>query len=146
MKCKISQPILFGDSHRHWWSTCMRGHRRDLRRGVLNNQKSRIFNTVRFAWPEQADLEQFKNTYWIFHRTPAPDSGVPMNSIPTSSKTFLTVSIVLILPAGISLPADSNRTIVEKAIWERSAKSLTVISVKALAALIWLLVIKINLP
>jgi len=78
-------------------------------------------------------------------RTPDPDSGQPINSIPNSSKVFLTASIVLILPAGISLPADSRRTNVEKAISERSAKSLTVISVKALAALIWLLVIKINL-
>jgi hypothetical protein len=76
-------------------------------------------------------------------RTPAPLSGVPINSMPASSKAFVSFLKVSIFPEGTLFPQDSRRTSVEKATFERSAKPLTVSPVIALAALIWLLVIKI---
>jgi hypothetical protein len=74
--------------------------------------------------------------YFNFQRTPAPFSGVPINSMPIASKAFLSFLRVSMLPAGISSPADSNRTMVEKAISAFSAKDLTVDPVMARAALI----------
>jgi len=88
-----------------------------------------------------------RNAYFFdFQRTPAPSSGLPMNSIPMDSKAFLSFLRVSTLPAGMSSPADSSRTIVVKAIPAFSANVLTVNPVIARAALIWLLVINLSWP
>ena len=77
-----------------------------------------------------------------FKRTPGLSSGVPMNSMPAFSRAFFKESIVLILHGGT--PSDnSNRLIVETPTPEIEAKSIAVIFNKALAALNWLLVIKL---
>ena len=93
-------------------------------------------------------ISKQKNVYYFFgiQRTPAPLSTVPINSSPIDSNVFFNFFSVSTLPAGISSAADSRRTIVEKAIPAFSANALTVKPVIARAALIWLLVIKLNWP
>jgi len=77
-----------------------------------------------------------------FNRTPGLSSGVPMNSIPAFSRAFFIESIVLILPEGT--PSESSkRLIVEIPIPDIEARSIAVIFNNALAALNWLLVIKL---
>ena len=69
-----------------------------------------------------------------------------MNSIPAFSIAIFTEVRVFTFPAGIWFPDDSKRTIVVNPIPANLAKSATVKSKSALAALIWPLVINLKLP
>lgn len=79
--------------------------------------------------------------YFSFQRTPAPDSRVPMNSMPADSKVFLMASRVLTWVPGT--PSNTSKRIrVEKPIPDFSAKSFPLHLSMARAARIWSLVIK----
>lgn len=66
-----------------------------------------------------------KNYFLDFQRTPAPSSGLPMNSMPAVSKAFCIESSVLACAAGTPSPV-SKRIRVENATPEASASSFPV--------------------
>ncbi len=76
-----------------------------------------------------------KNYFFDFQRTPAPSSGLPMNSIPAVSKADLMALRVFTWLEGTP-SSDSRRISVEKPISAFSANCLAVHPVRLRAALI----------
>ena len=82
-----------------------------------------------------------KDYFLVFQRTPAPSSGLPINSMPAFSNASLIASSVLNWAPGTP-SADSSLCIEEKPTPDFSDKSDLVQSSIPLAARIWALVIK----